>query len=197
MDSQLSVPRDVCRYPSKLMNLSFTPAGRFHSPFRIFIRGLNATDHVAFIADCGLHGYRRKESHSLHRQLAIVSLDGWTMFADDWFYTLWHMPTTKQTIKRAADRFDVYYDLVGDCDESYEFGYFCSGKLVREVSVASPHYSDQILVTDDGIPFAIETDDRKTNDIEGYVDAIARCVGIRLPTVEDTVLAFGPTQELG
>ncbi len=133
----------------------------------------------------------------MQRQLAIVLLDGWTMLADDWHYTLWHMPSTMRVVEDAAKRGDVYYDMVGECDESYAFGYFRSGSIARKVTVASPHFSDQILETDDGIPLAVESDDRMTDDIEKYVDSIAQFIGIRMPKVGDEVLAFGPSQNVG
>ena len=61
------------------------------------------------------------------------------------------------------------------------FGYFHSGSIVRKVSVASPHFSDQILEADVGNPLPVESDDRMTGDIEQYVDCIAQSIGIRLP----------------
>lgn len=179
------------------MNSSFTPAGRFHSPFRIFIRDLKSIQYGDLIDSFHLQRYTAKTPHSMHRQLAIVPLDDWTMLADDWFYTLWHMPTTMQVIEDAAKRGDIYYDLVGDCDESYAFGYFHSGSIVRKVAVASPHFSDQVLETDDGSPFSVESRDRMTNDIEGYVDSIAQFIGIRLPSLGDEVFAFGPSPNMG
>ncbi|MFN9972387.1 MAG: hypothetical protein ACK58T_21105, partial [Phycisphaerae bacterium] len=119
------------------MDTSFTPAGRFHSPFRIFVRDLNASSYARWIDTFGLHKYNPIKPNSMQRQLAIVPLDGWTMLADDWYYTLWHMPLTMQIIADAAKKNDIYYDVVGECDESYEFGYFRSGSLVRKVAVAS------------------------------------------------------------
>lgn len=179
------------------MDSSFTPAGRFHSPFRIFVRDLNSSHYAHLIDALCLHGYKPVKPNSMQRQLAIVPLDGWTMLADDWCYTLWHMPSTMQFVDDAAKRSEIYYDFVGDCDESYEFGYFRSGAIIRKVAVASPHYSDQILETNIGVPLLVENVDRMTDDIEGYVDSIAHFVGIRLPRVGDTVLAFGPSPNMG
>ena len=128
----------------------------------------------------------------MDRQLACVELDSWTLFADDWFYTLWHMHTTEPAIRQIATSHRVYTDFVGDCDESYGFSLLQHGDYIRRVRVDSPNCGDQRVTIDTGCPLDVESANRETGDIEGYVDTIAKSVGIRLPHPADRVYAYGP-----
>ena len=128
----------------------------------------------------------------MDRQIAVAELDHWTLFADDWFYTLWHMPTTNDAIREIAMDHRVYTDHVGDCDESYGFSILSDGQYLRRIQVDSPNYDDQQVTIDVGRALEVESGDRRTNDIEAYVDAVARSIDIRLPTPADRIFAFGP-----
>ena len=175
------------------MATSFTPNGRLHSPFRIFVAGLPASNISDVLRLFRLDDYRPKTANSMDRQIAVAELDHWTLFADDWFYTLWHMPTTNDAVREIAMDHRVYTDHVGDCDESYGFAILSAGQYVRRIHVDSPNYSDQKVAIDVGPALNMEPADRCTDDIEGYVDAVARSIGIRLPSPADRIYAFGPS----
>lgn len=126
----------------------------------------------------------------------LIDLDDWLLIADDWYYTLWHLHTTRQTIANFALDSDVYYDMVGDSCESYGFAIYRNGCMVREVQVDSPQYNNQIPRIDNGPRLPVEGDTLLVPDIEAHVDKIAEHVGIRLPHQRDTVMAYCPTSNL-
>ena len=45
------------------------------------------------------------------------------MVADDWHYTLWHMPSTRPALQALGRGCDVFACSVGDCDRSFDFAY--------------------------------------------------------------------------
>ncbi len=169
----------------------FTPSGRLHTPFRIFVSNLGIDQHYDMIKSLGLTRYKLCDPNLMQRQVIIVALGNWTLFADDLFYTLWNSHLTMHVIAKTAQSHDIYYDIVGDCDESYEFGLYRDGVLIRQIHVASPNYSDQIVKVQTGMPLAVESEDRMTDNIEEYVDTIARFVGVRLPCTDDSLLTYG------
>lgn len=172
----------------------FTPYGRLHTPFRIFLRSPTRLEKQEILNAFSLLEYISCTPKSLHRQTWMIDLDDWLLIADDWFYTLWHLHTTRQAIASLALDTDVYFDVVGECDESYGFAIYQNGSLVREVQVDSPNYSDQILKVDHGTRLPVESDSLLTSDIDAYVDKIAEHLGIRLPRIGDKVLAFSPAE---
>jgi hypothetical protein len=73
--------------------------GELHAPHFIFLRCAGQYSDAELLGRFGLPTYRpTKEAPRLGRY-AILADDGeWTMIADDWYYTLWHMPSTRPTL---------------------------------------------------------------------------------------------------
>ena len=79
------------------------------------------------------------------------------MIADDWYYTLWHMKTTRPAIEEIAKRHDIFSFSVGECDLSFDFVLYKKGLLERKYVVESPHFTDRVVVENLGQPMPAES----------------------------------------
>ncbi|MCP4359372.1 MAG: hypothetical protein GY796_15265 [Chloroflexi bacterium] len=80
------------------------------------------------------------------------------LLADNWYYSLWHNPSTRPTIEQLAASFDVFACSVGDCDDSFDFVYYQNAQLVRKYVVTDPHFRGGSVTEDVGKPFPAESD---------------------------------------
>ena len=130
--------------------------GRLHAPFFIFFRREPVLSDKEILSRFGLTLHRFAARIPPSSTYAVIAdLDGWTMLADDWLYALWHKSSTRSAIESLAKTRDVMAWSVGDCDKSFEYCLYKSGKLVRQFKVDSPHFSDQIVAVNFGerLPF--------------------------------------------
>src|SRR4029079_5465413 len=81
----------------------------------------------------------------------------WTLLADDWYYTLWHLKSTQLAIASLAARHDVFACSVGECDHSFDFIYYKNGQLIRKYVVVYPSFTRREVVEDFGDPLPGET----------------------------------------
>jgi hypothetical protein len=112
---------------------------RIHSGFFIFIRHPHTYSDADILAHFNLASYRRSLNVArLDRYAVLVDDDEWTTVADDLYYTLWNMSTTRQVIEDIAKHHDVFACAEGDCDRSFDYMYFRNGHLARRYEVSSP-----------------------------------------------------------
>ena len=167
--------------------------GQLHAPYFIFVRGAGRYSDAELLRLFGLSAYRPMKSshHSGHH--AILGDDGpWTMIADDWHYTLWYMPTTRPALQELGQSCDVFACSVGDCDHSFDFEYYSSGRLVRRYVVADPDFRGGVVVENTGRPLLGEPAAFRESDELRRVLAVAASLGIRTDYAEGDVRVYAP-----
>jgi len=130
-------------------------ASELHVPYYIFLKCAGRYADADLLRRFGLVNYCRVPADNTQhlRQHAILADDGpWTLLADDWYYTLWHLPTTRPMLEELAQQCDVFACSVGDCDRSFDFVYYRDGRLVRKYVVTDPHFRGRVLVQNVGYP---------------------------------------------
>jgi hypothetical protein len=141
------------------MPTSLIIQGQLHSPYFIFVRRPHEFADADLLTRFGLHNYERTKSVAQLGRYAILADAGtWTLLADDWHYTLWHMPTTGSTIEDLAATHDVFACSVGDIDRSFDFVYYRNAALVRKYAVSDPHMKGRKMVNNIGEPLPAETE---------------------------------------
>src|SRR4051812_29631299 len=114
------------------MSESLIIRGRLHAPYFIFVRGEGRYSDADLLRLFGLTAYRltnrpTKLPRRLERHVILADDGPWVMVADDWYYTLWHMPSTRPAIQALGQSCDVFACSVGDCDHSFDFVYYRGG----------------------------------------------------------------------
>jgi len=138
------------------------------------------------LAKFGIHHYKRVAKPPRHGPHATFFDSGeWTMLADDWYYTLWHMKTTRPAIKRLSQFSDIYACSIGDCDHSFDFIYYQGGKLVRKYVVADPDFKSSNVVKDIGQQLPGEPEALKLDGQLETVLSISDALGIQGPVPGD------------
>ncbi len=133
---------------------------RLHAPFFIYFRGTPRLSDKQILDHFGLHAYQSAAKLPPSSTYAVIADAGiWTLLADDWLYRLWHMPSTRKAIELLAKTHDVFAWSLGDCDQSYEYMIYLNGELVRQCTVDSPHFDDQVVRINIGehLPFETES----------------------------------------
>jgi hypothetical protein len=127
--------------------------GELHAPYFIFLRCPDRYSGAELLRRFGLSDYRPCEGVPGLGRYAILADDGrWTLIADDWYYTLWHMRSTRPTLAALGKECDVFACSVGDCDRSFDFVYYRDSRLVRKYVVEDPHFQGGVVVEDIGEP---------------------------------------------
>jgi hypothetical protein len=182
------------------MNDSLIIRGRLHAPYFIFVRGEGIYSDADLLHLFGLSAYRStshpaKSPRRLERH-AILADDGlWTMIADDWYYTLWHMPSTRPALQTLGQSCDVFACSVGDCDHSFDFVYYRGGRLVRRYVVEDPDFRGGHVVENTGEPLPGEVAAFGGSDEMGIVLGIASSLGIRTDYAEGDLRVYAPLAE--
>lgn len=117
------------------------------------------------------------------------------MIADDWYYTLWHMTSTRPAIALLGESCDVFACSVGDCDHSFDFLYYRDGHLVRRYVVADPDFRGGRIVENFGDPLKGEETALKQDDELKIVKQIARSLGIKIDYGENEIRIYAPTEQ--
>jgi hypothetical protein len=167
--------------------------GRLRAPYFIFVRAAGRYSDADLLNLFGLATYRPTQAPRRLGRYAVLAGDGeWTMLADDWFYTLWHMPATRQAVRQLAQGCDVFACSVGDCDCSFDFVYYRDSRLVREYVVTDPEFRGGNVVTNAGEPLPGETAAfREAGELQ-IVLAVASSLGIRTAYSPSDVRAYAP-----
>jgi len=159
---------------------------RLHAPYFIFMRCAGEYSDADLLAKFGIRDYKRtSEPPKMGPHATLFDSGDWVMLADDWYYTLWHLPTTRPAIKKLSQFTDVYACSVGDCDHSFDFIYYKNGKLARKYVVADPDFKSSIIVEDIGQQLPGESDALQLDDQLETVLAISDAMGICGPRPGD------------
>src|SRR5262245_61293873 len=107
--------------------------GRLHSPFFIFIKHPHGYSDFDILARFQLGSYRRSRATSrLGRRAIMADAGSWTLLADDWYYTLWHLEPTWAAIEELGRSHEVFACSVGECDLSFDYVHYQEGRLKRK-----------------------------------------------------------------
>jgi hypothetical protein len=168
-------------------------AGRLHAPYFIFVRGEGQYSDADLLRLLGLSAYRPTRTPPRRRRYAILADDGpWTMIADDWHYTLWHMPSTRPALQELGRSCDVFAASVGDCDHSFDFVFYRGGHLVRRYVVADPDFRGGSVVEDTGTPLPGESAAFREEDELRIVLGVAASLGIRTDYEVRDIRVYAP-----
>ena len=140
----------------------------------------------------GLSAYRATNYLGVGRYAVLADDGEWTMIADDWYYTLWHMPSTRPALEELGRSCDVFAGSVGDCDRSFVFVYYQSGRLVRRYVVADPDFRGGSVVENTGLPLPGEAAAFREADELKIVLGVAASLGIRADYSERDVRVYAP-----
>ena len=172
----------------------YTKSGSLFSPFFIFIRCAGDYSDADFLAQFGVRDSMRiPEPDHNDRFAAISDSYGWKMLADDWRYTLWHMPSTRPQLQKMAVFYDVLAGSIGDCDRSYELTYYQDGKLARHLVMEDSHLRGRGPTTDLGqaLPGEFIPDD--SVDPLMVILRVAEELGLDGHRKEAEIRFYGPT----
>src|SRR4051794_24185869 len=111
----------TCYDPSSIMKPLLSIRGELHAPYFIFLRCADKYSDLEILRQFMLLKYRPTALPAIDRYAIIANDTQWTMIADDWFYTMYHMPSTRLAVELLAKDFDVFTCAVGDSDHSFEF----------------------------------------------------------------------------
>ncbi|WP_338765591.1 hypothetical protein WAF17_01965 [Bernardetia sp. ABR2-2B] len=149
--------------------------GSFHSPFLIFIKGLN---HLPDIEILQLLELQNVETRDFEKEtecyLRITRDKEWVHIMDNWFYGLWHSKSFKNRVDKLGEKYDIFYCSVGDCDNSFDFTYYKNGLIQRKYVVSD----DGKMIESKGKPLPFEEDNLKESDELDKVISIAKSIGI-------------------
>ena len=171
--------------------------GRLISPFFIFIKGEGQLDDIDILSRFGLGTYRQRRTVPSYGRRAVIADSGcWKLLADDFSYTLWDMESTRPTLSKVAEQFDVFACSVGDSDESFDFIYYVGGSLIRKYTVTDPHYDGGSVVENVGEPLPAESDLLTSGKEKlAIVLGIAQSLGINVDFREADLRIYGSTGE--
>ena len=172
--------------------------GGLHTPYLIFLRCDGKYSDRELLNQFGLNTYRPTKAAQPFTNYAILAHDGeWTLIADDWHYTLWHMPSTRPTLATLGQTFDVFACSVGDSDHSYDFVYYRGSRLVRKYVVDDSHYRGGVVVENFGEPLPGESTAFKHSDELKIVLGIAASLGIKTDYTERDCRVYVPSRRYG
>ena len=174
--------------------MHFGKGGSLYASYFIFIKCAGAYSDADMLLRFGLTDYQRVPAPlDFGPYVCLMEDSEWTHIADDWSYTLWHRPSTWETIAEIAKDHDVFACSIGDCDYSWQFVYYRHGRLLRKYVVDDPHYQKGgMLVEDFGIPLEGETEAKKQTDELGTVLTIAASLGIDVAHRTKEIRVYAP-----
>ena len=127
--------------------------------------------------------------------MIIANDNQWTLIADDWLYTLWHMPSTRPALISLAESCDVFACSVGDSDQGFDFVYYENSRLIRRYVVEQHYDHPKRVVEDIGVPLPGEASAFEQSDELKIVLAIASSLGIKTDYTEQDLRVYTPQIE--
>lgn len=173
-------------------------SGRLHSPYFIFVRDEGNLSDADLLRLFGLAAYRPTRTPEHFGRHAVLANEGpWTMIADDWCYTLWHLRSTRPTLEELGRSYDLFAGSVGECDHSFDFVYYSGGRLARRYVVEDPEFRGGSVVEDAGAPLPGESAAFKEKDELNIVLGVAASLGIRTEYAAHEIRVYAPNDEPG
>jgi hypothetical protein len=172
-------------------------ASELHVPYYIFLKCAGRCADADLLGRFGLANYRRvaaANSQQLRRHATFADAPPWTLLADDWYYTLWHSPTTRPALEELAEECDVFACSIGDCDRSFDFIYYKDRRLIRKYVVSDPHFRGRELVQNVGYPLPGESAALQHQDEAQVVQQIANNLGIRTRYAPSELRHYAPPE---
>ncbi len=128
-----------------------------HSPYFICLKCAGEYSDADLLSKFSLQNYQRKPSRPKLGAYAMVCENRkWTVLADDWYYTLWHMKSTRPALREMAQFHDAFAFSIGDCDQSFDFVYYRNGNLRRHYEVVDPDFKGGSVKSNFGEPLETE-----------------------------------------
>jgi hypothetical protein len=163
------------------------------APQFIFVRCAEKCPDVDLLQAFGLSTYRRaKWLWGLERYVVLADDGQWTMVADDWFYTLWHMSSTRPAIEKLGRNYEVFACSINDWDYSFEFVYYSDGRLVRRYVVKDLGFRRGQVVENFGEPLPGESVAFREADELDIVLKVAASLGIRVDYTKRDIRVYKP-----
>ena len=167
--------------------------GKLHTPYFIFLRCAGRYSDTDLLQHFGLSNYQPAKVVRRNGRHVILADNGeWVLIADDWYYTLWHRPSTREAIAALAESSDVFACSVGDCDHSFEFAYYRNAHLVRRYIVEDPDFQGGRVVENVGEPLPGEAAAFKQSDELKIVLGVAASLGIKTDYKEQDLRIYAP-----
>jgi hypothetical protein len=167
--------------------------GELCAPYYIFVQCADRCSDSELLLRFGFANYCPTKSLPWAGRYAILASDSqWKMIADDWRYTLWHMPSTRPALQELAQSYDVFACSVGDCDHSFDFVYYQNSRLVRRYVVADPDFRGGKVVENIGEPLPSEAVAFRETDEMKIVLKVAASIGIRTDYSEHDIRVYAP-----
>lgn len=164
--------------------------GRVWSGHCVFVRDSGALSDLGLMAELGLNGYAPDGEPRFPGCYAHIMRAGeWSAFADDWYFTAWHLPGIGDAVARLGTRYEVLRTAIGDSDESLEFQHFVSGAL-RRGFVFRDHAGTTEILLDTGAPLKCEADFALGSSAWPLMCAVVDEVGIDSVAMTDSVSTY-------
>jgi hypothetical protein len=167
--------------------------GMPHSPYFVFIKGINAKSDSEILEFFNLgRGKEVENDESFTGEFCIHLFrnSNWICLMDNWFYTYRHSEKFSNRINELGKEYEIFTCTVGNADLYFDFKYFKNGQKIREYVVESPNYNDEVLKTDFGTPLYGEQECLKLEDQLDRVLSIACHLGIELPKNENEIKCY-------
>lgn len=168
--------------------------GELQSYYFIFLKCSGKFSDAELLQQFGLSAHSRTNAFPSDCSYVLLADDGeWTLIADDWWYTLWHLPSTRTRIAAIGQTCDVFACSFGDCDRSFDFAYYHDSRLIRRYVVEDPHFQGGVVVENFGDPLPGEAAAFKEADQLKLVLGVAASLGIKTEYNEHDLRAYaGP-----
>ena len=153
--------------------------GSFHSPFFIFIKGLNHLSDEQILEFLEFDNCKiRNIEDDIKQSLFITRDKEWVHIMDNWWYNLWHSDSFRKKIDKLGEKYDLFYCSMGDCDYSFDVTYYKNGLLRRKYIVDDPDFKGGELIENIGKPLPFEEENLKNIGQGSKIISIAKSIGI-------------------
>lgn len=164
--------------------------GKVWSGHYVFVRDFGTLSDLDLLAELGLTGYvPDREPRFPCRYAHIMRAGDWSAFADDWYYTAWHLPGIGDAVALLGSRYEVLRTAIGDSDESLEFHHFVGGALWRGFEFRDHAGTTEILL-DTGAPLKCEADFELGSNAWPLMCAVVDEVGIDSVAMAESVSTY-------
>ncbi len=158
------------------------------APFYIFVKCVGKLDEDQLLKKLGLvytkktaqQGTNDLEKPGGDSDFYIINDGVWIHLMDNFFYNLWTSKPFRTNLAKIGLQYELYFCSIGDIDASFDFTYYKNGKKVREYIIKDPHFTNGILVKNQGAPLPKEASCLNQEDTLSKVLELAKSLGIKL-----------------